>query len=150
MALKRQIDVLNERIEGVGRPRNFAEVVLKPYDYVRCVDSENLIFTPDRKAGGEAWRLICQLGKTVHQNTPRFFKSSYTYGKPCVLRDNNTRSPRTLVDMTDEQMLLSAKMMNEIVEVYNKYFEQANRFALYADRRNGAFEEIPIFYHIEK
>lgn len=147
LELQRQIRVLSQRMELMSRPRNFSEVCVKPYGYVRCTDTENLIFQPDQNTHDEAWRLMCQLGKCLHKDVSKFRRSRCSYGgKPYVGKDNSPRTPRVLSEMTDDQMILSTKMMNELIAIYNKYYQQANTHVLYADGFNCEYEEIPITY----
>ena len=147
LELQRQIRLLNQRMELVSRPRNFAESCIKPYGFIRCNDTEHLIFQPDQNTHDDAWRILCMLGKCLHKNVQKFRRSNVPYGgKPYVSKDTTERTPRTLIEMTDDQMILSVKMMNELVAVYNKYYQLANTHVLYADGVNCEYVEIPITY----
>lgn len=143
LELKRQIESLSRRLEVSCRPRNFAEVVEKPYGYVRCVDDKKLIFMPDRTSHDDAWKYICWLGKCIHKEVSKFHRYK---GSSCVIKDNSPRTPRLITEMTDEQMILSANMMNEIVAVYNKYYKMANTHVMYTDGNMYYREIMPITY----
>lgn len=146
--LKNQIKSLSEKVEFVGKPTNFASVVtVKPYSHIRNKEDDIPVFVPLTGYGNDdAWNAFIKLGKTIHQSTSRFQMDKSWNGGLYIRSIGHIRTPRTIADMTKEQIELSARMIDEMVKVYNRYFSMANQYVLYSQDSSSSYEEVPIRY----
>lgn len=147
--LKRKVEDLNKIIDHVNKPMNFASLVNeKPYYYITSVNNEDAIFIARQSASCDAWQLFSRLGKLIHQNKS-FFRpdKDITFGQlPYMRKISIDKHPRRIDEMSDEQIILSAEMIEEMVNIYNKYFIMANRYVYLDLFRTGKFDKVDITY----
>lgn len=146
--LKNQIKALSEKVEFVGKPTTFAGVVtVKPYSSIKNKEEDIPVFEPTAGYGSDdAWNAFVKLGKTIHRSISRFQMEKCRTGGLYIRSIGHIRTPRTIADMTKEQIELSARMIDEMVEVYNRYFAMANQYVLFAQDNSGSYEEVSIRY----
>lgn len=96
--IKEQIKTLKEELKSLSTPSLTSLITEIPYDsYLRC--------RPNYVGESDAWADLLHLGRRIW-----------------IKRGQNMPYIKT---MTKEQLELSAEMLNEMIPVYNKYWEKA-------------------------
>lgn len=146
--LKNQIKALSEKVEFVGKPTTFAGVVsAKPYSLIKNKEEDIPIFEPVAGFNNDgSWDAFVKLGKTLHRSVGRFQMEKCRNGGFYIRSVGHVRTPRTIADMTKEQIELSARMIDEMVEVYNRYFAIANQYVLFDRDMTGDYEKVRVIY----
>ena len=147
--LKKQLQALNEKIEYVKKPTSFASVVeIKPYGYISSVDFYTPVFAPRADCSNEVWKLFIQLGKSIHQSASYFKPDLPTKwnSRAYIRKISNKKVPKTLAEMSAEQIKLSAEMITEMIGIYNRYFQKVNTHVLFDEHRTGEYSPVVIMY----
>lgn len=120
----------------------------KPYENVWNTDSDVAIFAPRvNGCSGEAHKAFVRLAKLLHRCNEKFYMSE-TYkgsGIPHIRDIGNTKIP-TFNEMSYEQHLLSAEMLNEMIPIWNKYFAKVHETVWYDAKGNGDFQKVNVLY----
>lgn len=75
------------------------------------------------------WKCFSQLGKFLHQSPITYYMSTTHSGSnvPYVRQcENSAHTPKRYSDMTEEQIKISGRMVEELIEVWNRYFQEVN------------------------
>lgn len=144
--LKEQVRILQEKIGSIEKPKgDFSSIVAEmPITFVRnsVEDYPDFEYV---KGVGNAWNAFIQLAKIIHTPSWKFYMDSAggKYDKnPYIRTIGNHQTPRKIANLTNEQILLSVQMLNEMIPIFNKYFKQTHEFVLYSDRGDGQYRKI--------
>lgn len=75
------------------------------------------------------WKCFSQLGKFLHQSPITYYMStthpdsSVPFVRGC---EHSAYTPKKYSDMTEEQIKISGRMVEELIEVWNRYFREVN------------------------
>lgn len=140
--LKRQAEELNQRIKELSNPVQIAPYVKqKPLDVPRNLSNKRPVFGFTERCNCDAWNAFVKLAKTVHTESPEFYMDTAYSGfcnyKEPFIRYNSKNPPRSIRQLTHKQLLISAEMLNEMIEIYNKYFVMLHTEVTY-DPKDGS------------
>ena len=141
--LKQQIKILEEKINGVGKPKTTLADLVKehPIAFVRNSVENYPDFYYSKHPDSDVWKYFLQIGKMVHAESWKFYMG--TAGcKPYIRSIGNHEYPKKISEMTEEQIAISVQMLNELIPIYNKYFKQTHQSVLYCDNTEGMFRRI--------
>ena len=135
--LEKQIKELKKQIKDL-KPQALAYMVrTKPLDVPRNLEDDLPIFGYREKLyDHEVWKFMLDIAKRVHIKSPVFYMTKPFEGKPYI-RFNYTCPPKKIDELTEDQKKVSAKMLEELVTVYNKYFMQLHQWVYYVDEHGN-------------
>lgn len=135
--LEEQIKELKKQIKDL-KPQALAYMVrTKPLDVPRNLENDLPIFGYKEKLyDHEVWKFMLNIAKRVHIKSPEFYMTKTYEGKPYI-RFNYMRPPKKIDELTKEQKEISAKMLEELATVYNKYFMQLHQWVYYVDEHGN-------------
>lgn len=119
-----------------------------PYEHVRHSDETSPVFRPDTCSScGDAFKTFSYLAKLLHRKDYKFYMSETYHGSniPYIRMTNREKIP-TYKEMTYEQHMLSAEMLNEMIPIWNRYFSQVHTSVLYDATGHGDFERVKVLY----
>ena len=58
-------------------------------------------------------------------------------------------APRKITEMSEEQIQVSVDMLNELIPIYNKYFQKTHETVLYSENNDGVYKQVNVF-RVEK
>lgn len=140
--LKRQAEEINRKIRELSAPKQIAPYVTeKPLSAPRKLKDDKPLFGFTDYYDQDAWNAFVKLAKTVHTKSPQFYMSSVSNyrgigGKPYI-RSTVKKIPRTIDQLSTEQIKISAKMLNEMIAIYNRYFVMLHKQVIY-DPQDGS------------
>lgn len=80
----------------------------------------------------KAWDLLLKLSKMIHEKNGLFYSyqkhNSLSYGINESIRPNKSLN---FDNLSDEEFQISIDMLNDMVEVFNKYFKKTHRYIKY-------------------
>ena len=68
-----------------------------------------------------------------------------TSEKPYIRSYRSGEAPRKITEMSEEQIQISIDMLNELIPIYNKYFQKTHETVLYSEKGNGVYERVNVF-----
>lgn len=137
--LKRQAEEINRRIKELSAPKQIAPyVTVRPLSHPRNLKESEPIFGYTQWVDQDVWNAFIKLAKAVHVKSPQFYMSTTCpeYGRPYIRR-TRAEMPRTIEQLSVEQVKLSAEMLDEMIAVYNRYFSMLHEQVIY-DPRDGS------------
>lgn len=131
--LKRQAEEINRKIRELSRPKQLAPYVKeKPFDVPRNLKNDEPVFGFQPPLNSEAWLSFMKLAKLIHTKTPQFYMSTAWPGnnRPYI-RSTHASVPRTIDQLTREQIQISANMLDEMIAIYNRYMVMLHEKVIY-------------------
>lgn len=137
--LKRQAEEINRRIKELSAPKQIAPYVLeRPLSHPRNLRDDEPVFGYIDYVDQDAWNAFIKLAKTVHTKSPQFYMDSSIHRGGCLyIRNTVGETPRTINQLSLEQIRVSAEMLNEMIAIYNRYFVMLHKHVVY-DPRDGS------------
>lgn len=138
--LKRQAEELNQRIKELSKPRQIAPYVsVKPLDVPRNLYNNKPIFGFTERCDPDVWNAFIRLAKSIHTESPEFYMDT-AYGngirKPYI-RSTLKNAPRSIHQLSQQQVRISAEMLDDMIAVYNKYMAMLHTQVVY-DPKDGS------------
>lgn len=113
--IKAEIRTLQEKLDKERPKSSLAQLCeKKPYMAIRCDSSGTPYFSGMR---ADEWNAMRTMAKSLFLENRRIDSD---FG--CV-----TSHPKKVRDMTPEQQRVAAKFLDEIVEIFNRYFVENNK-----------------------
>lgn len=109
----------------------------KPYDRVRPIRNDVPEFKFLPYGSSNAWSAFLALAKSYLKENDRFYMGEDGRGGKYI-RFDEADSVRSIAKEPIEKQLLAAKMVGEMVDVYNKYFVAAHRDVIYKPSKDGS------------
>lgn len=137
--LKRQAEEINRRIKELSAPKHISPYVIeKPLSYPRNIKEDEPIFGYTRYYDQDVWNAFIKLAKEIHTKSPQFYMSTTCDGSYTpYIRSTRAETPRTIDQLSVEQIKISAEMLNEMIATYNRYFLMLHEQVVY-DPRDGS------------
>lgn len=137
--LKRQAEEINRRIKELSAPKQIApHVTVRPLSHPRNLKDEEPIFGYTGWVDQDVWSAFIKLAKTVHEGSPQFYMSTTCSGSSQpYIRQTGGGTPRTIDQLSIDQIKISAEMLDEMIAVYNRYFLMLHKQVIY-DPRDGS------------
>ena len=96
----------------------------------RYIDNlDNVELTYKYCAGDVPWECFSKIAKFLHQSPFTYYMSTTHSGSniPYVREcEHSAHTPKRYSDMTEEQIKISGRMVEELIEVWNRYFQEVN------------------------
>lgn len=111
----------------------------KPYDRVRPIRDDVPEFAFEHYGQSDAWKAFLALAKSYLQENDRFYMDTTpTYGcnKRKYIRFTSADKVNVISKAPIEKQMLAARMVSEMVDVYNKYFVAAHKEVIYKPSQN--------------
>lgn len=113
--IKAEIRTLQEKLDKERPKSSLAQLCeKKPYTAIRC-DADGLPYFSGMRT--DEWGAMRTIAKCLFLEDRRIDGNYF-----CVLRH-----PKKVRDMTPEQQRVAAKFLDEIVEIFNRYFVENNK-----------------------
>lgn len=138
--LKRQAEEINRRIKELSAPKQIAPyVVERPLSHPRNLEDGRPVFGYSKWVDQNVWNAFIALAKSVHTKSPQFYMDSThpSIGGRPYIRSTRGETPRTINQLSMEQIKVSAEMLNEMIAIYNRYFVMLHEQVVY-DPRDGS------------
>lgn len=138
-ALKRQAEEINRKIKELSAPKQIAPyVTTRPLSHPRNLKDDEPIFGYTQWVDQDVWNAFIKLAKAVHTKSPQFYMSTAWAGnnRPYI-RCTHAETPKTIEQLSVEQVKISAEMLDEMIVVYNRYFSMLHEQVVY-DPRDGS------------
>lgn len=136
--LKRKAEEINRRIRELSAPKQIAPyVTARPLSHPRNLKDDEPIFGYTKWVDQNVWNAFIVLAKVIHTKSPQFYMSTTQQGcnRPYI-RCTRAEIPRTIDQLSMEQIKISAEMLDEMIAVYNRYFLMLHEQVIY-DPRDG-------------
>lgn len=148
--LKEQVRQLQLRIEGVSSPPKDlrSRVSETPISHVRNVEDNAPVFDYMHSASDDAWIAFVKLAKIIHKPSDKFYMgTTYGFGRevPYIRSYRCGEAPRKITEMSEEQIQTSVDMLNELIPIYNKYFQKTHETVLYSKNNDGIYKQVNVF-----
>lgn len=135
--LKRQAEEINRRIKELTYPNNFSSHIReKPLGLPTNLDYSKPVFGFRKMADMDAWNCFVKLGKLIHRKDSSFYDEyvhdyPYAYlGETRIVKTREAPLPK-IKELTEEQIKISADMLDEMISVYNKYMIMLHEYVDY-------------------
>lgn len=144
--LQRKVSELQDQVDSLtkaGRTLTLADLVAELPIYGVAFDGSS----PHYRTGVSSpqWNAFILLAKKLHTSTPQFTQRRYTCNGSSYFDKSREIEPKRIADLTPDQVDLSVAMLNELIPIYNKYYEACHGMAQVNFRRNGPeFIAMPI------
>lgn len=140
--LKRQSEEINRKIKELSCPKGFAvNTSLKPLSSpINLKNDEPVFGYTENYYDRDAWKSFIYLGKSIHEKIGQFYMDSaygFNYYRRPYIRKTKNIIPKTIAELTDEQIRISCQMINELVEIYNRYYAMLHTEVVY-DPNDGS------------
>ena len=150
LELKEQVRQLQLKVEGVSSPPKDlrSRVADTPISHVRNVEEGKPVFDYMHSSSDDSWIAFIKLAKLIHKPSDRFYmdKSGFGIGEAPYIRSYRSgEAPRKITEMSEEQIQISIDMLNELIPIYNKYFQKTHETVLYSEKGNGVYERVNVF-----
>lgn len=132
--------------------KGFAELVdVHPYEYVNNATNETPIFHAITNSG-DAWNLFKNLAYTLMKPDEIFYMdtASPSSSRPYIRSTWNRCQKKLFRDMSGEEINIGVSMLNEMIPIYNKYFEKVHSHVFYSPANDGKYIKVPVFYPDEE
>ncbi len=152
LELKEQVRQLQLKVEGVGSPPKDlrSRVAETPISHVRNVKDDAPVFDYMHSANDDAWIAFVKLAKIIHKPSDKFYMGTTAIGwgsgeRPYIRSYRCGEAPRKITEMSEEQMQTSIDMLNELIPIYNKYFQKIHGTVLYSENNDGIYKQVNVF-----
>lgn len=150
LELKEQVRQLQLKVEGVSSPPKDlrSRVADTPISHVRNVEEGKPVFDYMHSSSDDSWIAFIKLAKLIHKPSDRFYMDKSGFGtseKPYIRSYRSGEAPRKITEMSEEQIQISIDMLNELIPIYNKYFQKTHETVLYSEKGNGVYERVNVF-----
>lgn len=145
--LKRQAEEINRRIKELSAPKQIAcYVTERPLSTPRNLKDGEPVFGYIDYVDQDAWNAFIKLAKTVHTKSPQFYMSSThpSMGARPYIRSTRGETPRTIEQLSADQVRISAEMLNEMVAIYNRYFVMLHEQVVYDPRDDSGAQMVDV------
>lgn len=150
LQMKEQIAKLKDKIDSIGGVRSIRDMVkCLPYEYIKNMEDDIPIFVPV-DCGGDAWNTFLRLAKILHTQDWRFFMGSWVNRCDIIRTIGNHSTPTRISQLSSEQIFLSVQMLNELIPIYNKYFQKSHESILYKPDARESFQSVKVSYVSEE
>ena len=156
LELKEQVRQLQLKVEGVSSPPKdlHSRVSETPISHVRNVKDDTPVFDYLHLASDDAWIAFVKLAKVIHKPSDKFYmdKANIGFGtgeRPYIRSYRCGETPRKITEMSEEQIQVSVDMLNELIPIYNKYFQKTHETVLYSENNDGVYKQVNVF-RVEK
>ena len=151
--LKEQIRQLQYKVEGISSPPKDlrSRVSDTPISHVRNVKEDAPIFDYMHAASDDAWIAFVKLAKLIHKPSDKFYMGtamthcSIHKENPFIRSYRHGEAPRKITEMSEEQVQISVDMLNELIPIYNKYFQKTHETVLYSENNDGIYKPVNVF-----
>jgi len=119
---------------GKKKHTYLAELIkVKPLSHPRTLESDKPIFGYTNYTGYDAWHLFRELARCLLEENPLFYMDSATdFGRRCqFIRSTKTTKPKDLRNVPEKDLEIAARMLDEMIAIYNRYFVETHRIVLY-------------------
>ena len=152
LELKEQVRQLQLKVEGVSSPPKDlrSRVADTPISHVRNVEDGAPVFDYMHLSSDDAWIAFVRLAKIIHKPSDKFYMDKATIGfgsgeRPYIRSYRCGEAPRKITEMSEEQMQISVDMLNELIPIYNKYFQKTHETVLYSENNDGIYKQVNVF-----
>lgn len=141
--LKQKAEEINRRIKELSAPRQIAPYVSRrPLSHPKNLKKDEPIFGFKKWVNPDVWNAFIKLAKAIHEKSPTFYMSTAHPGSLIpYIRDTGAAIPKTISQLSEEQVKISAKMLDEMIAIYNHYYVNLHRQVVY-DSRDGRGPEL--------
>lgn len=145
--LQRQVRTLQSQVDAMNGPKKISLLDMideQVISSVHTADSTKPVFVYLRRPS-DAWKMMLTLAKKIHEPS-RLFNMRRSVGcyngnyRPYIDFVSGGNCPRKISDMTEKQQEISARMLNEIIPIYNRYFKLMHQQVLYDPTGKGEYE----------
>jgi len=145
--LKLQIATLQNTVNDLKNPpKRTIKTMLKEQviDGIHNLNNEKPVFGYSR-FDSKAWKFFLEVGKIIHEPTRTFYMGTALPNRPYIrTNDLNRNIPQKVKDLSPEQMAISAKMLDEIIPIYNRYYKMLHPKVMYDPTGKGDYELIGV------
>ena len=149
LELREQVRQLQLKVEGVSSPPKDlrSRVSETPITFVRNIEEDMPTFDYLHSANDDAWIAFVKLAKIIHKPSDRFYMSTEHPGsnKPYIRSYRQGEAPRKITELSEEQIQVSVDMLNELIPIYNKYFQKLHQTVLYSENNDGVYKQVNVF-----
>ena len=128
MELKKQAEEINKRIAELTAPKNIAyRCKVKPYRLPSFLDNDarNPVVFTDRCYDTDAWAHFLALGKMIQAENGVFKTRGTSWRRePFYVDELGKNVPKKVSDLTQEEVRISAEMLEKMISIYNEYMVQ--------------------------
>lgn len=154
LELKEQVRQLQLKVEGVSSPPKDlrSRVSETPITHVRNVKDDTPVFDYLHLSNDDAWIAFVKLAKVIHKPSDKFYMDKAGFGigeRPYIRSYRCGETPRKITEMSEEQIQVSIDMLNELIPIYNKYFQKTHETVLYSENNDGVYKQVNVF-RVEK
>lgn len=151
--LKMKIHELTHKVENMscGRKKTLADKVkVLPHERVNNISTDHPAFEYGSSSAYDTWNIFLMLAKRLHVKSPLYYMgTAYAdfYGtrkEPYIRFTGKEEVPKRIADMTHEQQEMSINMLNEMIPIWNKYFEETHKEVLYDPDGLGNYIKIKV------
>ena len=147
MKLKKQAEEINKRIAELTAPKSIAyRCKVKPYGlpYFLDNDARNPVVFTDRYYDTYAWAHFLALGKMIHAENGVFKTRGMSWRRvPFYVDELGGNVPKKVSDLTQEEVRISAEMLDKMISVYNEYMVRMHTHVL-LEGIDGKITEVPV------
>ena len=140
-ALVARLDALESAaFQKEVKKENFTDLVGNfPFDHPYPVNEKEPTFVFSKRRNDDAWTAFMMLAKAYLRENHRFYMSETRTGSGVpYIRWNDSEKVRIIAKEPYEKRVLAAKMVSEMVEVFNKYFVEAHGEVIYKPSKEGS------------
>lgn len=145
--LKLQIASLQNTVNDLQNPpkRNIKTMLKEQViDGVHNMNDEKPVFGYSR-FDSEVWKYLLEIGKAVHKPSRTFYMGTALHNRPYIRCDDIKKGiPQKVKDLSQEQMEISVRMLDEIVPIYNRYYKMLHQKVMYDPTGKGDYELIGV------
>ncbi len=149
LEMKNQIDQLKAKVDNMGGNKSIRDSVdCLPYEFIKNIEDDVPIFVPF-DSGGDTWNLFMRLAKILHKQDWKFYMDStmrFSCKNPYIRTVGNHNVSTRISQLSDKQITLSVQMLNELIPIYNKFFQMAHEVVLYKPDDSGGFQNVKVTY----
>lgn len=141
LSLMNRLEALEKAVGNDAKsiPAFFTLVKNKPYSYIRPVKDDVPEFRFSHVPSSDAWGAFLALAKSYLRENDRFYMGETPVNGFLTrkyIRSTTSDKVRVIAKAPIEKQLLAAQMVSEMVDVYNRYYVEAHKEAIYKPSPN--------------
>lgn len=144
--LKRKAEEIKKRIEEFSQPTSIATFCEKrPYNLpsFKANDARNPVVF-DKLVDLDVWKHFLALAKHIHTKNGIFVQRGMSYPRTYFfVEEHGKLVPTRVTDLSREEVIISAKMLDEMISIYNKYMVKLHTEVMFRDAE-GVLKAVPV------
>lgn len=146
--LKNRVLTLEEQLKAARLPKKGVALAYlvkqRPISHIQPIDNKAIYGFRYSTMNSDAWLEFVKLAKIIH--APNYYYKARRMGDPVGYMNwfGDTKPPKTIEELTEEQLAASVAMLDEMIEIYNRYYKKIHPSVL-VNRLNDVEDE----YHAE-